>query len=77
MQFSQNFLDELTARCDIADVVGSYVNLTPKGGDIHRELFVFYYSQPASSDSGPRSRSSSSLIATLGETPSSEHSLRQ
>ena len=33
MQFSQNFLDELTARCDIADVVGSYVNLTPKGGN--------------------------------------------
>ena len=33
MQFPQNFLDELTARCDIADVVGSYVNLTPKGGN--------------------------------------------
>ena len=33
MQFSQQFLDELTARCDIADVVGSYVSLTPKGGN--------------------------------------------
>ena len=33
MQFSQQFLDELTARSDIADVVGSYVNLTPKGGN--------------------------------------------
>lgn len=33
MQFSQQFLDELTARSDIADVVGSYVNLTAKGGN--------------------------------------------
>ena len=41
MQFSQNFLDELTARCDIADVVGSYVNLTPKGGN-HFGLCPFH-----------------------------------
>ncbi len=34
MQFSQQFLDELTARSDIADVVGSYVALTPKGGNL-------------------------------------------
>ena len=33
MQFPQNFLDELVARSDIADVVGSYVNLIPKGGN--------------------------------------------
>ena len=32
--FSQSFLDELTARNDIADVVGSYVNLVPKGGNL-------------------------------------------
>lgn len=32
--FSQSFLDELTARNDIADVVGSYVNLMPKGGNL-------------------------------------------
>ena len=30
--FSQTFLDELIARNDIVDVVGSYVALTPKGG---------------------------------------------
>ena len=30
--FSQAFLDELIARNDIVDVVGSYVALTPKGG---------------------------------------------
>ena len=30
--FPQNFLDELIARNDIVDVVGSYVALTPKGG---------------------------------------------
>ncbi len=30
--FSQSFIDELIARNDIVDVVGSYVSLTPKGG---------------------------------------------
>ena len=30
--FPQTFLDELIARNDIVDVVGSYVTLTPKGG---------------------------------------------
>ena len=30
--FPQTFLDELIARNDIVDVVGSYVSLTPKGG---------------------------------------------
>lgn len=30
----QSFLDELLARSDIADVVGSYVSLTPKGGSL-------------------------------------------
>lgn len=34
MAFPQNFLDELTARCDIVDVVGSYVQLTRKGGNL-------------------------------------------
>jgi len=28
------FIDELTARCDIADVVADYVSLTPKGGSL-------------------------------------------
>ena len=32
MPFPQNFLDELLARSDIVDIVGSYVSLTPKGG---------------------------------------------
>ena len=32
MPFPQSFLDELTARNDIVDVVGGYVSLTPKGG---------------------------------------------
>ena len=32
MAFPQSFLDELTARNDILDVVGSYVSLQPKGG---------------------------------------------
>ena len=32
MAFPQSFLDELIARNDIVDVVGSYVSLTPKGG---------------------------------------------
>ena len=34
MAFSQNFLDELTSRNDIVDVVGSYVQLTKKGGNL-------------------------------------------
>ncbi len=34
MAFPQNFLDELTARCDIVDVVGSYVQLTRKGSNL-------------------------------------------
>ncbi len=32
--FPQSFLDELVARSDIADVVSSYVTLTPKGGNL-------------------------------------------
>ena len=32
MAFPQSFLDELAARNDILDVVGSYVSLQPKGG---------------------------------------------
>lgn len=34
MSFPQNFLDELIARNDIVDVVGSYVALTRKGGNL-------------------------------------------
>ena len=34
MAFSQNFLDELIARSDIVDVVGSYVQLTRKGANL-------------------------------------------
>ena len=34
MAFSQHFLDELIARSDIVDVVGSYVQLTRKGGNL-------------------------------------------
>ena len=34
MAFPQNFLDELIARSDIVDVVGSYVQLTRKGGNL-------------------------------------------
>ena len=34
MSFPQNFLDELTARNDIVDVVGSYVHLTKKGSNL-------------------------------------------
>ncbi len=34
MAFPQNFLDELTARSDIVDVVGSYVQLTRKGANL-------------------------------------------
>lgn len=33
MPFPQSFLDELTARSDIVDVVGSYVSLSGKGGN--------------------------------------------
>ncbi len=33
MPFPQNFLDELTARSDIVDVVGSYVQLTRRGSN--------------------------------------------
>ena len=33
MAFPQNFLDELSSRCDIVDVVGSYVQLTRKGAN--------------------------------------------
>lgn len=32
--FPQSFMDELTARNDIVDVVGSYVQLTRKGGNL-------------------------------------------
>ena len=34
MAFPQSFLDELTARSDIADVVGSYVQLTRRGSNL-------------------------------------------
>ena len=34
MAFPQSFMDELTARCDIVDVVGSYVHLTRKGSNL-------------------------------------------
>ena len=34
MAFPQNFLDELIARNDIVDVVGSYVQLTRKGSNL-------------------------------------------
>jgi DNA primase len=34
MAFPDGFLDELVARCDIADVVSSYVPLTPKGRNL-------------------------------------------
>ena len=34
MAFPQSFLDELAARCDIVDVVGSYVQLTRKGANL-------------------------------------------
>ena len=34
MAFPQSFMDELTARSDIVDVVGSYVQLTRKGGNL-------------------------------------------
>ena len=34
MAFPQSFMDELTARSDIVDVVGSYVHLTRKGSNL-------------------------------------------
>lgn len=34
MAFPQSFMDELLARCDIVDVVGSYVQLTRKGSNL-------------------------------------------
>ncbi len=34
MAFPQSFMDELTARCDIVDVVGSYVQLNRKGSNL-------------------------------------------
>ncbi len=34
MAFPQSFMDELVARCDIVDVVGSYVQLSRKGANL-------------------------------------------
>ena len=34
MAFPQSFLDELAARTDIVDVVGSYVQLTRRGSNL-------------------------------------------
>ena len=34
MAIPERFIDELMARIDIADVVGDYVHLTPKGGSL-------------------------------------------
>nr|WP_325212737.1 DNA primase [uncultured Oscillibacter sp.] len=34
MAFPQSFMDELTARCDIVDVVSSYVQLTRRGSNL-------------------------------------------
>ena len=34
MAFPQSFMDELIARNDIVDVVGTYVHLIPKGGSL-------------------------------------------
>ena len=34
MAIPEQFIDELVARSDLADIVGSYVHLTPKGGSL-------------------------------------------
>ncbi len=34
MPIPESFLEELVSRCDIADIVGSYVHLTPKGANL-------------------------------------------
>ena len=40
MAFPQSFLDELLARNDIVDVVGSYVQLTRKGSNLFGLCFA-------------------------------------
>ena len=44
MAFPQSFLDELVARSDIVDVVGSYVALTKKGANYF--LSLIHISEP-------------------------------
>lgn len=56
MAFPQSFMDELTARSDIVDVVGSYVQLTRKGSNLFG-LCPSTVKRPAPSPSRRTSRS--------------------
>ncbi len=51
MAFPQSFLDELVARSDIVDVVGSYVALTKKGANYFRAMPLSQRKRPAPSPS--------------------------
>ena len=49
MAFPQSFLDELIARSDIVDVIGSYVQLQRKGANLFGLCLL--YTSPSPRDS--------------------------
>ena len=65
MAIPEQFIDELVARSDIADVVGSYVSLTPKGGSLWG-CCPFHSEKTPSFHVCPTARSSSASAAARG-----------
>lgn len=70
MAIPEQFLDELTARCDIADVVADYVPLTRKGNNLWGLCPFHGEKTPSFSGLARISRSTTALVAGRAEESS-------